>query len=135
MEVAEVPSKVVVGQIHIGSALGDAAASTKPLLELFYDANGDVVVGIEQDPLVSNEVDTTIGNVPVGTPFSYSIELTGAGAITVTLNGTPNSFTMPAAFSAYGEYFKAGDYDQTLPGEVSTIGAKVKFYALSVSHS
>jgi hypothetical protein len=104
-------------------------------LELFYTSTGDLVVGIEQSPTASGETDTTIGNVPVGTPFSYIIELTGAGAITVTLNGTPNSFTMPAAFAAYGEYFKAGDYDQTLPGDASTVGALVKFYALSVSHS
>jgi hypothetical protein len=138
-QVVKVPDHVCVGQIHIGSAL-DAGlpTSTKPLLELFYHANGNIAVGIESAPVNGSETDTTLANVPLGTTFSYVIALTGdgsgGGTIGITVNGTTKTFPMPSGFVGYGEYFKAGDYDQTA-GTDPTIGATVKFYALAVSHA
>jgi hypothetical protein len=70
----------------------------------------------------------------LGTKFTYGIELTGAGAITITINGTPTPFTMPTSFTGYGMYFKAGNYDQSA-GTDASVGATVKFYALSLQHS
>ena len=61
------------------------------------------------------------------------IQLTGDGAIALVVDGATSTFTMPAAFDGYGEYFKAGDYDQTA-GTDATVGATVKLYALAVSH-
>jgi len=131
--VAKVPDHVCVGQIHIGSAIqAGLASSTKPLLELYYHATGDIAVGIEDSPS-GGQTAHTITNVPLGTKFSYIIQLTGDGTITLTVNGAPSTFTMPASFNGYGMYFKAGDYDQTA-GTDSTVGATVKFYALQVSH-
>jgi hypothetical protein len=40
---------------------------------------------------------------------------------------------MPSSFVGYGQYFKAGDYDQTV-GSDATIGATVKFFTLQISH-
>lgn len=41
---------------------------------------------------------------------------------------------MSPSFDQEGQYFKAGDYDQSAGGS-STVGAKVQFYSLRVSHA
>lgn len=133
VKVTKVPSSVCVGQIHIGSALKSGLApSTKPLLELYYHKNGDIVLGIEDSPS-GGQTPHTLDNVPLNTAFSYVIQLTG-GKINVSINGEKHSFTMPSSFTGYGEYFKVGDYDQTA-GSSASVGATVKVYALAVSHS
>lgn len=132
--VTEVPDHVCIGQIHIGSAIeAGLASSTKPLLELYYYSSGDLTLGIEASPSGSQTAHS-ITNVPLGTPFSYTIQLTGDGTITLLINGASWSFTMPTSFDGYGEYFKAGDYDQTAGADAS-VGATVKFYSLRVSHT
>jgi Alginate lyase len=54
--------------------------------------------------------------------------------INLTLNGTKTSYTIPSSFNAYHQYFKAGSYNQS-SSDSTTNGAKVKFYALTVTHS
>ena len=135
LAVTQVPDHVCVGRIHIGTAIeAGLATSTKPLLELYYYASGTIELAIEDFPAGSQTVHS-ITTVPLGTKFSYIIELTGAGTITLTLNGTPSMFTMPSSFDGYGMYFKAGDYDQTADADAgAAVGATVKFYALEVTH-
>ncbi len=133
LAVTQVPDHVSVGQIHSGTPLqAGLATTTKPLLELYYYAIGDIKLGIEDD-LTGGQTSYPITNVPLGARFSYVIQLLGDGTIDLALNGTHHSFTMPSAFSGYGEYFKAGNYDQS-SGSDPTVGATVKFYALSVTH-
>jgi hypothetical protein len=129
LKVTQVPDHVCVGQIHLGSG-----GSTKPLLELFYYANGDLKMGIEQTPAGGNEVLYTVGNVPVGTQFSYVIGLSGSTISLVLNNGAKKTWTASSTFNGYGMYFKAGDYDQST-GSSSSVGAKVAFYSLSIHHS
>jgi len=132
LAVTQVPDHVCVGQVHVGTALeAGVASSTKPLLELYAYANGNIVLGLETSP-AGSQTTATLATVPLGTRFSYVIQLTGA-ALTVTINGATSTFAVPASFAGYGEYFKAGDYDQTA-GTDPTVGATVKFYALSVTH-
>src|SRR5579859_717677 len=131
-----VPSRVCIGQVHVGAAIQPGlAASTKPLLELYSYANGDIVVGIERDPVTGTQADTRLANVPPGAEFRYTIALTGdgtgGGTIAISVNGMQRTFAIPSGFVGYGEYFKAGDYDQTA-GTDPTIGATVKFYALGI---
>jgi len=125
-----VPNHVCVGQIHLGTG---TPASTKPLLELFYFSTGSIAIGIEQTPAGGNEVQTTVGNVPLGTKWSYVIGLSGNAITLVIDGGATQSFTMAASFDQENMYFKAGDYDQSV-GSSSTVGAKVQFYALDVHH-
>jgi hypothetical protein len=133
LAVTGVPDHVCVGQIHLETALqAGLAASTKPLLELYYYATGDIQLGIENDP-TGGQTSHPITNVPLGTTFSYTVQLTGDGTITLVLDGATTTFTMPPSFNGYGQYFKAGDYDQTA-GTDAAIGATVKFYALQISH-
>jgi len=131
--VTRVPDHVCIGQVHCGTPLqAGVVATTKPLVELYYYANGDIKVGIENDP-AGGQTTYPITNVPLGTRFSYAIQLLGDGTLNLTVNGSKRSFTVPSAFAGYGEYFKAGNYDQTNGGD-STVGAIVQFYALSVLH-
>jgi hypothetical protein len=127
-----IPDHVAVGQIHIGTG---TPASTKPLLELFYYATGEIEIGIEQTPAGDDEPQTKVGNVPLGTKWSYVIGLSG-NTISLTINGgAAQTFPMSSTFDQEGMYFKAGDYDQTADSSAAaTVGAKVQFYALTVFH-
>jgi hypothetical protein len=125
-----IPSHVAVGQIHLGTG---TPASTKPLLELFYFATGVIQLGIEQSPAGGNEVQHMVGNVPLGTQWSYVIGLSG-NTISLTINGgAAQTFAMDSSFNQENMYFKAGDYDQSV-GSSATVGAKVQFYALTIFH-
>ena len=133
LAVTQVPDHVCVGQIHVGTAIQSGlTATTKPLLELYYYSNGNIKLGIEDNPS-GNQTSYDIANVSIGTKFSYIIQLTGDGTITLALNGVTNTFAMPSSFIGYGEYFKAGNYDQSA-GSDASVGATVKFYALQVAH-
>ena len=128
LDATQVPDHVCVGQIHLGSG-----GSTKPLLELFYYANGNIVMAIEQTPAGGNEKTYTVGNVKLGTKWSYSIGLANS-TISLSVNsGKAQTWTASSTFNGYGMYFKAGDYDQST-GSSSSVGAKVEFYALNIKH-
>jgi hypothetical protein len=130
LKATTIPDHVAVGQIHLGTG---TPASTKPLLELFYFATGAISLYIEQTPAGGNEVPHPVGNVPLGTPWSYVIGLSGNTITLVIDGGATQTFSMSSTFDQEGMYFKAGDYDQSV-GSSATTGAKVQFYALSISH-
>jgi Alginate lyase len=125
-----IPDHVAVGQIHLGTG---TPSSTKPLLELFYYATGAIVMAIEQTPAGGNEVPNPVGNVPLGTAWSYVIGLSGNTITCIINGGATQTFSMSSTFNDEGMYFKAGDYDQSV-GTSATVGAKVQFYALSIFH-
>jgi hypothetical protein len=125
-----VPDHVCVGQIHLGTG---TPSSTKPLLELFYYKSGQIDLAIEQTPAGGNEVPHPVGNVPLGTQWSYVIGLSGDTISIVIDGGSAQTFTMSSTFNQEGMYFKAGNYDQST-GSSTTVGAKVQFYALKVFH-
>jgi hypothetical protein len=132
VRVTRVPSSVAIGQIKLGTPIrAGAAPSTKPLLELYYRANGDLVVGIENSP-AGGQTPHFLTNIPLNTTFTYQIKSTSS-ALTVTINGTPYSFSYLQSFHNYGQYFKAGSYIQSSSSS-STVGARVKFYALNATH-
>jgi hypothetical protein len=129
VKVSEVPDHVCVGQIHVAEGSG----STKPVVELYYYQNGDIKMGVERGP-GGGQDQHTVGNVPLGTQWSYTISLTGGNTLGLTLNGKNTTWPLPSSFDSYPMYFKAGDYDQT-SGSSSSVGARVHFYSLSLSHS
>ena len=130
LKATQIPDHVAVGQIHLGTG---TPVSTKPLLELFYYATGAIVMAIEQTPAGGNEVQHAVGNVPLGTKWSYVIGLAG-NSISLTIDGgATQTFGMSSTFDQEGMYFKAGDYDQSV-GSSATVGAKVQFYALTIFH-
>jgi hypothetical protein len=129
LRISQVTKNVCVGQIHLGTG----GPSTKPLVELYYRPNGDIILGTENSP-DGGQTLHTVGNVPLGTKWTYTIAVSGGNKINLTVNGSTTSYTIPSSFNQYGMYFKAGSYNQS-SSESTTNGAKVKFYALNVAHS
>jgi Alginate lyase len=127
LRVVSVTTNVCVGQIHLGSG----GSSTKPLLELYYRPNGDIVLGTENSPS-GGQTQHPVGNVRVGSKWSYVIAVSG-GRINLTVNGATTSYAIPSSFNRYRQYFKAGSYNQSSSNSTSK-GARVAFYALNVSH-
>jgi hypothetical protein len=129
LRIPQVTTNVCVGQIHLGSG----GPSTKPLLELYYRPNGDIIAGTENSP-EGGQTLHTIGNVPLGTKWDYVIGVSGGNKITVTVNGKTTTYSIPSSFNSYRMYFKAGSYNQSSSNSTSK-GAKVKFYVLTIAHS
>jgi hypothetical protein len=128
LRIVSVTKSVCVGQVHLGSG----GSSTKPLLELYYAPNGDIALGTENSP-AGGQTRHAVGHVALGTQWSYVIAISG-GRISLTINGSTTSYSIPSSFNPYHQYFKAGDYNQSSSSSTSN-GAKVKFYALTVAHS
>jgi chitinase len=129
LRVASVTSHVCVGQIHLGAG----GSSTKPLLELYYDSNGDIVLGTENSPS-GGQTKHTVGHVSIGETWSYTIGVSGGNTIDLTVNGSTTHYPIPSSFEPYKLYFKAGSYNQS-SSDSTTNGARVAFYGLTVSHS
>jgi len=114
---------IVVGQIHI-----DDSISSKPVCELYYNANGDLAVGVQKSRTGSQNTQVVIGNVPVGQKFSYLIQYE-KGALSVSINnGTPHGFDT-SGLSSPQSYFKVGNYNN---GNSKSL---VDFYSISVQHA
>lgn len=128
LRVVSVTKNVCVGQIHLGSG----GSSTKPLLELYYHAGGDIVLGTENSPS-GGQTPHTVGHVPVGRTWSYTIAVAGGNTIDLTVDGTTTHYAIPSSFNQYKQYFKAGSYNQS-SSDSTTNGARVAFYALTVTH-
>jgi hypothetical protein len=128
LRIVSVTSHVCVGQVHLGTG----GTSTKPLCELYYYDNGDIYLGTEDSPSGGQNLNY-ITNVALGAHWTYVINVNG-DTINLTVNGSTTSYSIPSSFYAYDMYFKAGDYNQSASSS-TTNGAKVKFYALTVSHS
>ncbi|GAA4815582.1 polysaccharide lyase family 7 protein [Streptomyces ziwulingensis] len=129
LRVVSVTSNVCVGQIHLGSG----GTSTKPLVELYYRSNGDIVVGTENSP-AGGQTLHDVGHVSVGKTWSYTIAVSGGDTIDLTVNGSTTHYSIPSSFFPYKQYFKAGSYNQS-SSDSTTKGARVAFYGLNVSHS
>lgn len=112
----------VIGQVHI-----DDSVSTKPVCELYYNTSGDLTMGVEQTRSGGNEVMTKVGNVAVGSTFSYEI-VYQSNVLTVSINGgaaqTLSTYSLDAPLS----YFKAGNYNQ------GSDASDVHFFSISISH-
>jgi hypothetical protein len=131
--VADVPDRVCIGQVHTGTPIRTGLApSSRPVLELYYHRSGDLELGIEDGPEGGQELHG-VASVPPGRVFTYTIELRGSETIALVVDGAESRFTLPPGFDGYGAYFKAGAYDQSV-GADAAIGARVKLYALAVSH-
>ncbi|MFR0354968.1 polysaccharide lyase family 7 protein [Streptomyces sediminimaris] len=129
LRVVSVTKNVCVGQIHLGSG----GSSTKPLLELYYHSNGDIVLGTENSPS-GGQTPHPVGHVPIGRTWTYTIAVSGGDTIDLTVNGSTTHYPIPSSFFPYKQYFKAGSYNQS-SSDSTTKGARVAFYGLTVSHS
>ncbi|MFJ8154036.1 polysaccharide lyase family 7 protein [Streptomyces sp. NPDC094468] len=128
LRVVSVTKNVCVGQIHLGTG----GSSTKPLLELYYHSNGDIVLGTENSPS-GGQTTRTVGHVSIGKTWTYTIAVSGGNTIDLTVNGSTTHYGIPSSFNQYKQYFKAGSYNQS-SSDSTTNGARVAFYGLTVQH-
>jgi hypothetical protein len=112
----------VIGQIHI-----DDSVSTKPVCELYYNTDGDVVMGVEQTRSGGDSIFTTIGNVGVGQTFSYEIQYE-SDALGVSLNGGAMKSLDTYQLDSPASYFKVGNYNQ------GDSPSDVHFFSIVVEH-
>ncbi len=126
LRVVSVTSNVCVGQIHLGTG----GSSTKPLIELYYHSDGDIVAGVENSP-AGGQTTHNVGEVPIGKTWSYKLGVSG-GQISLTVNGSTTHYAIPSSFDSYKQYFKAGSYNQS-SSDSTTKGARVAFYGLTIS--
>jgi len=131
--VPTVPSKVTIGQVFQAPN-----APSKPLLELQYEASGQLVLLLEK----TNEGSAgggakfyDVGTVAKGQKFQYAISLSN-DEIAISINSQTSTFALPPSFVGEKFYFKWGDYDQTATAgpESTATGTVVKFYANQVTH-
>jgi hypothetical protein len=122
--VTQVSGTTVVGQIH-----PIESDTNKPLCELYYSSSGQLQMGVEQTTAGGNEVNTTIGQVPVGQKFTYMISFS-KGVLSASINGaTPTTFPVGSSFASnFLYYFKAGDYGQ------GTAADSDSFYGIHTVH-
>ncbi|CEJ82058.1 Putative Glycoside hydrolase family 75 protein [[Torrubiella] hemipterigena] len=113
-----------------GTAIGQVFASeaSKPLAEMYYSPSGDIVVGVKPDA-DSDQVVTKLGNVALGTKFTYSLNYSN-DKLSISINGKATaldtfSWDSPAC------YFKSGNYNQ---GK-SAASSEVRIYSINVVHS
>ncbi|KAL1963013.1 hypothetical protein VTN77DRAFT_8761 [Rasamsonia byssochlamydoides] len=112
----------VIGQVHI-----DDSVSSKPVCELYYNSNGDLTMGVEQTRSGGDEVFTQVGNVPVGTQFTYEIRYE-SNVLSVSINGGAQQELSTYSLDAPPSYFKAGNYNQ------GSSASDVHFFAITVQH-
>jgi Alginate lyase len=124
-----ITSNVCVGQIHLGSG----GSSTKPLVELYYHSDGDIVAGTEDSPSGGQTLHA-LGNVPIGDTWGYTLAISNGDTLEITVNGSTTSYAIPSSFDQYHQYFKAGSYNQT-SSDSTTNGARIVFYQLHVTSS
>jgi len=134
--VTQVPTAVpdvIVGQIH-----GAGDISAVPFVMLFY-SGGTVRAVVKQARDGEAHTDVPLlTDVPLGTPFAYTITDGGDGTVVVTATANGRTATgsapVPAAFSGATVRFQAGAYQQAPSSETApdTEGARVTFAAIPV---
>ncbi|KAL2016881.1 hypothetical protein VTK56DRAFT_2881 [Thermocarpiscus australiensis] len=116
-------SGTVIGQIHI-----DDTISSKPVAELYYKANGDLTMGVEQTRAGGNQVLFPVGNIPLGQVFTYEIRYEG-NVLSVIINGGTPQVLPTFELDAPKSYFKAGNYLQ------GSTPSDLHFFNISVTHN
>jgi hypothetical protein len=128
--VERVPSstrKIVVGQVH------GFQSNAFIKLRYLYDSathTGSIAALVNEDPDASGSTNYgSIGGLPVGEPFTYSIAFSNR-EITIRINGRVlTSFHVQRGWLHEPMYFKAGTYDQA-NGSSSTDGGRTTFLSL-----
>lgn len=106
LAVFEAGGSTCVGQIHI-----DDSISSKPVCELYYHDNGDLIMGVEQTTEGGNQKTTTVGNVPLATPFSFEIRYEN-NKLSVQVNNEGFQTLSTYELDGPDSYFKVGNYLQ-----------------------
>lgn len=113
-----------------GTAIGQVFASeaSKPLAEMYYSTKGDIVVGVKSSP-DDDQVVTKLGNVPVGTYFTYVMSYSN-NVLSISINGKKTTLST-FDWDSPNCYFKSGNYNQAK----TAITSEVHIQSIAVVHS
>jgi len=117
-------SDVCIGQVFQADGNPD---HNKPLAEVYYKSNGDIVVGVETVATGGTQVvSDPIANVPLGTRFNYEVRYEGS-ILKIQVNDA-GLVHLTTYFTPSGCFFKAGNYNQ---GDVE---ADIHLFGLVITH-
>jgi len=120
----EYGSEVCVGQVFQADGNPD---HNKPLAEIYYKSNGDIVIGVEYQAIGGQGQNlTTIANIPLGTRFNYEVRYEG-NVLKMQVNNAGLKH-LETYFTPSGAFFKAGNYNQ------GTAEADIHLFGLVVAH-
>jgi len=120
----EYGSEVCIGQVFQADGNPD---HNKPLAEIYYKDNGDVVIGVEYEAVGGAGQDlTTIANVPLGTRFNYEVRYEG-DILKMQVNNA-GLVDLVTYFTPSGAFFKMGNYNQ------GTAEADIHLFGLAITH-
>lgn len=122
LSVVRAGGETCVGQIHI-----EQSVSVRPVCELYYKDNGDLVMGVEQTRSGGNQIRTLVGNVPLKTAFSYEIRYE-SGELSVQIDDGGFQTLSTYELDDPESYFKVGNYLQ------GSEPSELHFYDISIRH-
>ncbi len=123
LKVTKNDGEICVGQIHV-----DDSVSHKPVAELYYNAAGDLKMGVQlcaDNSCKQQRVD--VDHVPKGQRFTYEIRYE-KNVLSVSINGKAFQKLDTHKLNGPKSYFKAGNYNQ------KSGPTEVHFYQIKVSH-
>nr|POE72964.1 hypothetical protein CFP56_30903 [Quercus suber] len=95
--------------ICIGQAF-QAGDILKPVAEIYYRSNGDLEVGVEKVATGGSQKLYPVGNVALGTRFTYELRYE-SGKLGISINGGDLQ-NLALFFDTPNAFFKAGNYNQ-----------------------
>ena len=93
----------------------------------YYSRSGDVTIGIEQTRAGDDQIVHTVGNVAVGTPFTYVLGYE-KGVLSVSVNGRTTTALPTYELGAPRSFFKVGNYNQ------GRSASSVHFFGIDIEH-
>ncbi|OAQ67844.1 polysaccharide lyase family 7 [Pochonia chlamydosporia 170] len=113
-----------------GTAIGQvfAAEASKPLAEMYYSREGEIVVGVKSSPDGGQKI-TKLGSVPIGTEFTYEMSYSN-DVLSISINGEKTQLDT-FEWQSPNCYFKSGNYNQGKSADES----EVRIAAISINHS
>lgn len=112
----------VIGQVF-------SASFSKPIIELYYNPNGVITVGLETTTSGGSENFTQVGTIPENTVFTYELNYSN-DELTVSINGGEATNFAVTQLGTPDAYFKVGDYNQG-----TDVASEVDIYSIDVVHS
>lgn len=111
----------VIGQVF-------SAEYSKPVAELYYDQSGNLDLGVEQTTSGGNSIFSKVGNVAVGSKFTYELSYSNDD-LSVSVNGGKAQSFPTSQLGNPKSYFKVGDYNQ---GKADS--SEVDIYSINIVH-
>ena len=124
LEKVNLAQKVVISQLHVKD-------DDNPPIKVFWN-KGKLTVGLRTEfNQVASTTSTLLTDVPLGTPFDITIEVTGSGNCTISASsngrlGTPATLQLESSwasrtFNFHGGVYNQVDYTEDTPADDASV--------------